>query len=408
MTFLTIPNANLDVSSPAFKRQAHELYDRLRAQDPLHELTMPDGQRAWLTTRYDDAILALKDNERITKNLQSLSPEDYAAVIPEKEMALISKQMLSSDPPDHTRLRAIVSKAFTPQMIDRMESDILRIAEDLIDRIEQAGRLEAIEDFAFPLPITFISRMLGIPDDDYVLFKRWSSDFIEAANDREKLKAAYPSLQAFRLYLEELIEARRKTPGDDLISLLVQAHDNQDRLSEDELISTIWLLIVAGHETTVNLIGNGLLALLENPDQLRLWRQDPSLSATAVEELLRYYSPVEIATSRWASRDFEWHGKYVRKGDLILVGLGAANRDPAQFDDPGRLDLSRKKNKHIAFGNGIHFCLGAPLARIEGRIALTALLRRLPDLRLSPSFAGAEWRPGILMRGLRELPIELR
>ncbi|MBO7744703.1 cytochrome P450 [Paenibacillus sp. MWE-103] len=369
---------------------------------------MTDGQRAWLTTRYDDAILALKDNERITKNLQSLSPEDYASVIPEKEMALISKQMLSSDPPDHTRLRAIVSKAFTPQMIDRMESDIQRIAEDLIDRIEQTGKLEAIEDFAFPLPITVISRMLGIPDDDYVLFKRWSSDFIEAANNREKLKTAFPSLQAFRLYLEELIDARRKTPGDDLISLLIQAHDDQDRLSGDELVSTIWLLIVAGHETTVNLIGNGLLALLENPDQLRLWRQDPSLTATAVEELLRYYSPVEIATSRWASRDFEWHGKDVRKGDLILVGLGAANRDPAQFDDPGRLDLSRKKNKHIAFGNGIHFCLGAPLARIEGRIALTALLRRLPNLRISPSFTGLEWRPGILMRGLRELPIELR
>ncbi|SFJ02417.1 Cytochrome P450 [Paenibacillus sp. UNC496MF] len=405
---MTIPNANLDVSSPAFKRHAHELYDRLRAHDPLHELTMTDGQRAWLTTRYDDAILALKDNERITKNLQSLSPEDYASVIPEKEMALISKQMLSSDPPDHTRLRAIVSKAFTPQMIDRMESDIQRIAEDLIDRIEQAGKLEAIEDFAFPLPITVISRMLGIPDDDYILFKRWSSDFIEAANNREKLKTAFPSLQAFRLYLEELIDARRKTPGDDLISLLIQAHDDQDRLSGDELVSTIWLLIVAGHETTVNLIGNGLLALLENPDQLRLWRQDPSLTATAVEELLRYYSPVEIATSRWASRDFEWHGKDVRKGDLILVGLGAANRDPAQFDDPGRLDLSRKKNKHIAFGNGIHFCLGAPLARIEGRIALTALLRRLPDLKLSPSFTGPEWRPGILMRGLRELPIELR
>jgi cytochrome P450 len=187
--------------------------------------------------------------------------------------------------------------------------------------------------------------------------------------------------------------------------MLIQAHDSGDKLTAEELSSTIWLLIVAGHETTVNLIGNGLLALLENPDQMQLWRNDPALVQTGIEELLRYYSPVEIATSRWARVDFAWHGKQVRKGDLIFVGLAAANRDPEQFENPDRLDITRKKNKHFAFGNGIHFCLGAPLARLEGRIALSTLLRRMPNLRIDTASGELQWRSGILMRGLERLPV---
>ncbi|MBD3921666.1 cytochrome P450 [Paenibacillus sp. PR3] len=397
--------ANLDLSSPEFKKNAHEIYKQLRQNEPLLEIAMPDGQRAWLSTRYDDAIQILKDDERFTKNLQSLSPEDYSAIMPHKEMDLISKQMLSSDPPDHARLRSIVSKAFSPQMIEDMQNEIQRITDDLIDRIQEKGSMEIIADFAFPLPIIVISQMLGIPENDHYLVKKWSSDFIESANNRDKLKEAFPSIQAFGRYIDELITERRKHPGSDLISMLIQAHDNRDRLTAEELSSTIWLLIVAGHETTVNLIGNGLLALLENPDQLRLWRSDPALAQPGIEELLRYYSPVEIATSRWARHDFTWHGKNVRKSDLIFVGLAAANRDPDQFENPDRLDITRKKNKHMAFGNGIHFCLGAPLARLEGKIALSTLLRRLPNLRIDTTSEELKWRSGILMRGLERFPV---
>lgn len=400
-----LSNANLDLSSPEFKKNAHEIYKQLRQNDPLHEIAMPDGQRAWLSTRYDDAVQILKDDERFTKNLQSLSPEEYAAIMPKKEMDLISNQMLSSDPPDHTRLRSIVSKAFSPQMIENMQDEIQRITDDLIDRVQEKGSMEVIEDFAFPLPIIVISQMLGIPENDHHLFKKWSSDFINAANDRNKMKEAFPSIQAFGRYIEELITERRKYPGSDLISLLIQAHDSRDKLTAEELSSTIWLLIVAGHETTVNLIGNGLLALLENPEQFRLWRGDPAFSQSGIEELLRYYSPVEIATSRWARLDFTWHGKNIGKGDLIFVGLAAANRDPEQFENPNRLDITRKKNKHIAFGNGIHFCLGAPLARLEGKIALSTLLRRLPNLRIDTTSEELKWRSGILMRGLERFPV---
>lgn len=402
---MTLSYVNLDLSSPEFKKNAHEIYKQLRENDPLHEIKMPDGQRAWLTTRYDDAVQTLKDNERFTKNLRSLSPEEYAAIMPEKEMDLISRQMLSTDPPDHTRLRSIVSKAFSPQMIEEMNDEIQRITDDLIDKIQEKGSLEVIEDFAFPLPIIVISQMMGIPEDDHYLFKKWSNDFIESANNREKMKDAFPSIQAFRSYIEELIAERRKNPGSDLISMLIHAHDSGDKLTAEELSSTIWLLIVAGHETTVNLIGNGLLALLENPDQLRLWQSDQSLTPSSIEELLRYYSPVEIATARWASRDFTWQGKNVSKGDLIFVGLAAANRDPEQFEDPDRLDITRMKNKHIAFGNGIHFCLGAPLARLEGKIALSTLIRRLPNLRIDTASEEFKWRSGILMRGLERFPV---
>lgn len=402
---MTLSYANLDLSSPEFKKNAHEIYKQLRKDDPLHEITMPDGQRAWLTTRYDDAVQTLKDNERFTKNLRSLSPEDYAAFMPEKEMDLISRQMLSTDPPDHTRLRSIVSKAFSPQMIEEMREEIQRITDDLIDRIQEKGSMEVIEDFAFPLPIIVISQMMGIPEDDHYLFKKWSNDFIESANNREKMKDAFPSIQAFGIYIEELIAERRKNPGSDLISMLIHAHDSGDKLTTEELSSTIWLLIVAGHETTVNLIGNGLLALLENPDQMRLWQSDQTLTSSGIEELLRYYSPVEIATARWASRDFSWHGKNVSKGDLIFVGLAAANRDSEQFEDPDRLDITRMKNKHIAFGNGIHFCLGAPLARLEGKIALSTLIRRLPNLQIDTASEEFKWHSGILMRGLERFPV---
>ncbi|UUZ92511.1 cytochrome P450 [Paenibacillus sp. P25] len=228
---------------------------------------------------------------------------------------------------------------------------------------------------------------------------------MRSANNRDKLKEVFPSIQAFGRYIEELVTERRKRPGSDLISMLIQAHDSGDKLNAEELFSTIWSLIVAGHETTVNLIGNGLLALLENPDQLRLWRSDPALTPSGIEELLRYYSPVEIATSRWARVDFTWHGKHVSKGDLIFVGLAAANRDPEQFENPDRLDITRKKNKHIAFGNGIHFCLGAPLARLEGKTALSTLLRRSPNLRIDAASEELKWRPGILMRGLERFPV---
>ena len=313
--------------------------------------------------------------------------------------------MLFKNPPDHTRLRGLVHKAFTPRRVEQMRSQIQAITDGLLDRVQAAGRADLIAELAYPLPVTVIAAMLGVPAEDHAQFHAWSDALahsLDLTEDPEVYTRASRAAVALTAYLRTIIEQRRRQPQDDLLSALILAEEGGGRLSEDELYATVTLLLVAGHETTVNLIGNGVLALLRHPDQLRRLRDEPGLIRTAVEELLRYDSPVQ-ATSRVARADLEIGGHTIRAGQQVSFLLGAANHDPARFADPTRLDLSRDPNPHLAFGSGIHYCLGAPLARLEGQIAINTLVQRLPGLALAPE--RPEHRDNYVLRGLRRLRV---
>ncbi|MDR0269712.1 cytochrome P450, partial [Paenibacillus sp.] len=352
----------LDLFSTEFKGKAYSFYARLRKNDPIYRFILPSGQIAWLITRYEDAQAALKDH-RIIKNPHTMLNQEQMnnMFFPTLERDLLLSSMLNSDPPDHARLRDLVQKAFTPKMIEGLRGRIQEIADDLLDEVQDSGKMDLIDEFAFPLPIIVICEMLGVCTEDRDRFREWSGAFIEAMNLPEKMQEALPKMQSFIKYMGHLIEERRKNPADDLISALIQAETEGEKLTENELYSMIFLLIVAGHETTVNLIGNGVFALLQHPEQLEKLRSNPELISSAIEEILRFSGPVELATSRWAGEDILLHEKLIRKGDMIVVALASANRDETQFENPDRFDITRKNNRHLAFGMGIHYCLGAPL-----------------------------------------------
>ncbi|MCM3293152.1 cytochrome P450 [Paenibacillus sp. MER 180] len=400
----TLPSFN--PFSSDFKDHAYTLYEKLREHDPLHRITLPNGRTAWIVTRYKDAVAALK-TDYLKKNLfQFVTPEEMG--LPSSQMDLMVRHMLNSDPPDHTRLRGLVQKAFTPRMIEKLKERIQDIANSLLDQVVNQSSMELIQDYAYPLPIIVISEMLGLPNEDRDKFREWSHALVSAINVPEKYKQIESDIDAFTDYITNLIEQRRQDPKEDLLSLLVQAESEGDSLSEKELISTIILLIIAGHETTVNLVGNGIFTLLNHADELEKLRNTPSLMDSAVEELLRFMGPVEFATNRWIGEDYEWNGKLISKGDMVLIALASANRDPDYFNDPDRLVLSRERNHHIAFGVGIHHCLGAPLARLEGRIAIDTFLRRQSRLKLAVSPEQLEWQPTYLMRGFVSLPLQFQ
>jgi len=322
-------------------------------------------------------------------------------------MKPLSRNMLDTDPPDHERLRALVSKAFTPRLIERMRGRVQAITDALLDTVEGQGEMDLIDDYAFPLPVTVIAELLGVPSEDRDRFRQWSDAAVSGNATQEYMeKILIPHMQAFTDYLLAMFEEKRKNPKDDLVSALVQAEEAGDKLSEDELLGMVFLLLIAGHETTVNLIGNGVLALLEHPEQLRRLRDDPSLIKSAVEELLRYDGPVETSTERFAGEDVAIGGTIIPKGEMVLVVIAAADRDPERFPEPDTLDIARMENKHLAFGKGIHHCLGAPLARMEGQIAIGTLIERMPSLRLKGSPDSLSWRPGMVLRGLKALPVE--
>jgi cytochrome P450 PksS len=398
----------VDISSAAFKADPFPFYARLRATAPVHPVPLPDGRTAWLVTRYDDVAAVLKD-ERLAKDpLNALLPEQHARQpwIPAFARPL-TRNMLDLDPPDHTRLRGLVHKAFTPRLIEGMRGRVQALCDRLLDRAQGRGRLDLIRAYAQPVPTTVIAQMLGVPVADRHRFQRWSQALVLAGASRWGVLLAVPHLWLFLRYVRKLIRARRAAPQDDLVSALVQAEEAGRQLSEDELVAMVVLLLVAGHETTVNLIGNGTLALLQHPDQLQKLRQDPDLIGSAVEELLRFTSPVETATERYARQDVTIAGVTVPRGGLVLPAIASANRDERQFADPDRLDVTRTPNRHLAFGLGAHFCLGAALARMEGQIALATLLRRAPGLRLAVDPGELRWRPGLVLRGLTTLPVAL-
>jgi len=397
-----------DLASSRFKADPYPFYARLRAEAPVWRTTLRDKRTAWMVTRYEDVAGVLKD-DRIAKDpLNAQDPEQRAREpwVP-GFLKPLERNMLDVDDPDHRRLRTLVSKAFTPRLIERLRQRIERICRELLDEMARNGKTELVRDYALPLPATVIAELLGIPASDHRKFHRWSNRIVSISSGRDVWKAL-PAALSFLRYLRKMAERRRSQPEDDLMSALVQAEEAGDKLSQDELLAMAFLLLVAGHETTVNLIANGTLALIEHPEQLERLERDPSLIKSAVEELLRYTSPVEIATERYARQDLEVAGKVVPRGELVLAVLGSANRDDMYFENPDTLDLTRDPNKHLAFGRGgVHHCLGAPLARMEGQIALTALLRRFPEIRVAVPHESLRWHRGLFLRGLERLPLIL-
>jgi cytochrome P450 len=396
-----------DLASPAFKANPHPFYARLREEEPVWRTTLPDKRTAWLVTRYEDVAAVLKD-DNFAKDPRGAQDQEQRAEGPWVPGFLkpLEQNMLDLDEPDHKRLRTLVSKAFTPRLIERLRGRIEAICQELLGAMERRGRAELVRDYALPLPATVIAELLGVPAGDHRKFHRWSNRIVSVSSGRDVWQALPAALACVR-YLRKMAERRRVSPGEDLMSSLVQAEEAGDKLSQDELLAMSFLLLVAGHETTVNLIASGTLALVQHPDQLEKLKSDPLLIKPAVEELLRYTSPVEISTERYARQDLEVSGTEVPRGELVLGVLGSANRDERYFDEPDALDLARDPNKHLAFGRGgVHHCLGAPLARMEGQIAITALLQRFPDVRLDAESGSLRWRRGLFLRGLQRLPLE--
>jgi cytochrome P450 PksS len=350
-------------------------------------------------TTYEDALWLFKD-PRFTKDRRKLPELEEKR--DESWGTFVMRNLLMVDPPDHTRLRRQVSKTFTSRMIEHLRPQIQQITDDLLDAVQEQGAMDLIADFAYPLPLTVISDLLGIPVMDRQRFHEWTQVMVNITTEAEQRRDA---IQRFLNYITTLLEEKRARPGNDLTSGLVQVEENGDQLGEHELISMLILLIIAGHETTVNLLGNGTLALLQHPDQLHLLQRDPELVPGAVEELLRYTSPVSLSDERWASEDVERHGKLIRKGQQVLAALISANADPQHVPAGEMLDITRRENQHLAFGKGIHACLGAPLARLEGQIAFSTLLRRLPNLRLASDPAHLDWKRNPVLRGLTSLPV---
>jgi cytochrome P450 len=398
-----------NIASPEFKANPYPFYARLRAEAPVFRVRLPNKQPAWLVTRYDDVAGVLKDERFVKDRGNTLTPEQSPNQpwVPALFKPL-ARNMLDVDPPDHTRLRALVHKAFTPRLIEEIRNRIQSLTDDLIDAAERRVRMDLIRDYALPIPTTIISEMLGVPVSDRHRFHRWSQVIVASAPSGWSMLRAIPSAMAFLRYIRKLVKARRSSPRNDLVTALAHAEEVGARLDEDELVSMVFLLLIAGHETTVNLIGNGSLALLNHPDQMRRLREDPSMLKSAVEELLRFDGPLATATERYAREDVSLGGTKIPRGALVYAVLGSANRDERQFPDPDVLDLTREPNRHLAFGLGIHYCLGAPLARLEGQIAIGTLLRRLPNLRLASPPAALRWRRGLVLRGLTALPVEVR
>jgi pimeloyl-[acyl-carrier protein] synthase len=389
---------------PGMVADPYPVYHRLRAADPVH---WHEPFQAWVLTRYDDVLPALHD-----LRLSSDRAGHIEEIIKHGEFhplfSLVGKRMNFTDPPQHTRLRRIVSKAFTPHAVAALRPRIQAYVDQLLDRVERQGRMDVIADLAFPLPATVILGLLGVPVEARDRIKAWSDDFMLVLSNNPSTipveSYAHAAEAAGRLteHFSRLVAERRKTPQDDLLTILVHAEDEGDRLTEEELYATANVLMVAGHETTTNLIGNGLLALLRHPDELRRLHREPALIPQAIEEMLRYDSPVQLVT-RLVHEDMAVGGKTLRQGQLVHLMLGAANRDPQHFTDPDRLDLTRTPDKHLAYGQGIHYCLGAALARLEGHVAFETLLRRMPELRLGAETP--EYHENFNLRGLKSLSV---
>jgi cytochrome P450 PksS len=399
------PSRRLNLAAPHVRQNPYPVYAELRRTDPIALVHMPFFGKTYFISRYADVLDALKD-PRISNDVTgSTATKNFSTWMP-KSVGVLGEQMLSKDDPEHRRLRDLVHKAFTPKRIQAMADRVTAITDELLNKADQQNQVDLIADFALPIPLVIISEMLDVPERDRMYFHQLTATFLESTSSG-LLHAvrSYGKLRKIIRYFEDLIADRRQRPGDDLISALIAAEEAGDRLSQDELVGMLFLLLLAGHETTVNLIGSGALALLEHPTELAALRADATLWDSALEELLRFTNPVELSSPRHAKETFTWRGVTIPAGHRMLVGIGSANRDETVFPDPDRLDIRRSPNKHLAFGFGPHYCLGAPLARMEGRIALQTLIERFPQLTLAVPPAALVWRSSTLVRGLKSLPV---
>ena len=377
-----------DPTSAAILSDPYGTYDSLRAKDPIHRMRLIN---AWVLTRYEDVDMVLRDHRRFSKD--DGIEDEY-------------RSMLHHDPPDHTRLRSLVSKAFTPRSVRELHPRVERIVAELLDDLDGKDRFDLIESVAFPMPVTVIAEMLGVPARDMDRFERWSNDIsltIEPSLRDDQIRLVERATEELYEYFEGIIEERRLNPEDDMITALLNAEDEGDRLTHAELLGTLVLLLVAGNETTRNLIGNGMRALLKHPEQLQRLRDNPDLLDSALNELLRYDSPVQL-DGRLVHSDVEIGGQRIIAGQRVLCAIGAANRDPSVFAEPHELDIGRDEKSNIAFGRGIHHCLGAPLAMLEARAAFSALLDRYSSIEL---VAEPVYRQQVVLRGVEELWVEV-
>jgi cytochrome P450 len=399
--------------TPEFREDPYQFFSLLREHEPVHQT--PFG--VYLVSRHADASAIVRDPHLSTDQQNSDLFRTFAEANPPSDDDTMNQDrmnnvvMLFMDPPDHTRLRGLVSKAFTPKMVERLRMRVQKIVDERLDEVEARGdgRMDVVTDLAYPLPVVIICELLGVPPEDHATFSAWSSELaasidpdpLVSPDQRVRIEAAG---NAFLEYFGDLIERRRRSLRDDLLSALIDAEEGGDRLTEEELLGTALFLLIAGHETAVNLIGNGTLALLQHRDQLERLRDDPSLDRHTVEELLRFDSPVQL-TQRITLDEYQVGDVTIRKGQNLVPLLGAANRDPEEFDEPDRLDLGRENaNRNVAFGGGHHFCLGAALARLEGEVAIGTLVRRFSDIELAGEPVR---RTTFTLRGLEHLPVAI-
>ena len=407
---LKIPPAlDAQLVSPAFYQDPYPVFDQLRSEAPVG---WSESTGAWVITRYEHVQATMLDplrfssQGRLSGALERFTPEVRAQFKPLEDHFAIG--LIGSDPPNHTRLRALINKAFVPRVIDGMRARLQSLIDELIDRARPQGHMDVLRDFAYPLPATVITELLGAPTEQRDNFKRWSDGILafqgSGTASADLVAQAQRDLLEMRAFLKELIAERRAHPREDLLGRLVEAESEGERLSSAELLVICVTLLTAGHETTTNLIANALYTLLRHPEQMEAVRQDPDRTPGAIEEVLRYEGPLQ-RNPRRAAADFEFGGQQLRRNDYLMPLLGAANRDPLAFPDPNRFDINRQPNRHIAFGQGIHFCVGAPLARLEGQLALNTLLRRLPNLRLAAPATAIEWQQHPHFRALKALPV---
>jgi cytochrome P450 PksS len=400
--------AQIDLQTAAFRADPYPTYAQLRREAPVCRAKVPGfGGEAWLVTRYDDVVAALKD-ARLSSDMIALRADSPRARWIPRSFRILAKTMVTMDDPDHARLRTLVHKGFTPSMIEGMAGRVQEIADELLARLEGRAVVDLLQEFALALPMIVISEMLGVPEQERAKFRRFMLHLLDGPPSGfvRLVTGLWNNVRMIR-YLDGLIDLKRREPDGRLIASLVAAEQGGDRLSQDELVGMVFLLLLAGHETTVNLLGNGVLALLDSPDQLARLRSDPGLIKPAIEELLRYTNPVQHSVLRHAKADMEIGGVKIARSDRVILMLAAANRDERAFPDSESLDIARDPNRHLGFGLGIHFCLGAPLARMEGAIALNALIQRFPDIALAIPRHAVKWRRNSLLRGLATLPIRL-
>jgi cytochrome P450 len=395
---MTVPATPL--VDPAVLADPYPALAALRESGPVHRIDMRMGLPVWMVTRYDDVLEALSD-PRLSND-----PHNASALSTVLRGDFLSRSMIGADPPAHTRLRRLVSKAFTARRVEGLRPRVQEITDALLDGITPRGSADLVAEFALPLPVTVIGELLGVPEADRDRFRLWTDEMLDRPFDPDSDMARVTAgRERMHGYLADLVAAKRAHPSDDLLTDLVQVTDEGERLDAQELLAMTFLLLIAGYVTTVSLVGNGTLALLRRPEQLDRLRADPSLVPQAVEELLRFDGPVNPGVTRYALADLEIGGVRIPRGDMVLLAIAAADRDPKRFPDPDRLDVGAADPGHLAFGHGIHYCLGAPLARLEGQVAFTALLARLPDLTLAAREDQLRWTGGGVLRGLRELPV---